>query len=58
MFYNQKRIKLEMRNKFGKFKKIWKLKNTLVINWSKKKIKKEIKNSLNENKDKTPNFIR
>ena len=47
MFYNQKRIKLEMRNKFGKFKKIWKLKNTLVI-----------KNILNENKDKTPNFIR
>ena len=32
MFYNQNRIKLEMRNKFGKFKKIWKLKNTLVIN--------------------------
>lgn len=53
MFYNQNRIKLEMIKKFGKFKKIWKLKNTLVINWSKKKIKRELKNSLNENKDKT-----
>ena len=51
-FPYQNGIKLETNSnmKTGKFKKMWKLKNTLLINqWIKEAIKREIKKNLETN---------